>query len=171
MLSCILISNFIPLLNQQSQWSERKQAVAMPLFPGYVFVHIFPSPELQVRVLKIPGVVEFVRNSKGALPIPEREIEAVRMLPASGIAYAPIPFLKAGDWVRVFRGPLAGVEGQWIRFGSQSKLVLSVEAIRRSLTVSVPRGDIEMLTSPAAYPSPSHVSSAEMESSVKSGGR
>jgi transcription antitermination factor NusG len=150
MLGHIAIANFLPLLNQERQWSDRKQMVALPLFPGYVFVRIRKSGELQVRVLKVPGVVDFVRNRTGPLSIPEQEIEAVRALLAHGEACSPYPFLRAGDRVRVVHGALAGIEGTLIRSGSQSKLVISIEMIQRSVAAVVPESDI----APISYAPP-----------------
>jgi transcription termination/antitermination protein NusG len=146
MLGYIAITNFLPLLNQERQWSDRKQMISMPLFPGYVFVHIPRSNEFQLRVLKVPGVADFVRNRTGPLPIPDQEIEAVRAVLACGVGCSPYPFLKAGDRVRVVRGALAGIEGKLIRSGSQSKLVISIEMIQRSIAASVMEADIEPLT-------------------------
>jgi transcription antitermination factor NusG len=147
MLEYMMIPNFLPLLSQERRWSDRKQMVSLPLFPGYVFVRISRSSELQLRVLKVPGVVGFVRNQAGPLPVPDREIEDVRAVLSHGIGCSPHPFLKAGDRVRVVRGALLGLEGTLIRSGSQSKLVLSVEMIQRSVAVSVNESDVE----PAYY--------------------
>jgi transcription antitermination factor NusG len=143
MLEYMMIANFLPLLSQERRWSDRKQMVNLPLFPGYVFVRIARSSELQLRVLKIPGVVGFVRNQTGPLPVPDREIEDVRAVLSHGIGCSPYPFLKAGDRVRVVRGALVGLEGTLIRCGSQSKLVISVEMIQRSVAVSVNESDVE----------------------------
>jgi transcription termination/antitermination protein NusG len=137
------IPNFLPLLSRVRRWSDRKQMVDLPLFPSYVFVRIARSSELQLRVLKISGVVGFVRNQTGPLPIQDREIEDVRAALSHGIGCSPCAFLKAGDCVRVVRGALAGVEGTLIRCGSQSKLVISVEMIRRAVAVSVNESDVE----------------------------
>jgi transcription antitermination factor NusG len=166
MLEYMMIANFLPLLSQERRWSDRKQMVNLPLFPGYVFVRIARSSELQLRVLKIPGVVGFVRNQTGPLPVPDREIEDVRAVLSHGIGCSPYPFLKAGDRVRVVRGALVGLEGTLIRCGSQSKLVISVEMIQRSVAVSVNESDVEPAShqptrgpqSPSSYlPVPGHV--------------
>jgi transcription antitermination factor NusG len=155
MLEYMAVANFLPLLNQERQWSDRKQMVNLPLFPGYVFVRIGRSSELQLRVLKVPGIVDFVRNRTGPMAIPEKEIESVRAALSHGVGCSPHPFLKAGDRVRVVRGALAGVEGTLIRCGSQSKLVISVEMIQRSVSVSVAESDVEPACCvPARQPSP-----------------
>jgi transcription antitermination factor NusG len=143
MLDYLEVPNFLPLISEERRWSDRKQMVAMPLFQGYVFVRITTSGELQLRVLKVPGVVDFVRAGGGPLPIPEKEIQDVRAVLSHGIACSPHPFLKAGDRVRVVRGPLAGMEGTLIRSGSQSKLVISVEMIQRSVSVDVALSAVE----------------------------
>jgi transcription antitermination factor NusG len=137
------LANFLPLLSRERRWSDRKQMVDLPLFPSYFFVRIARSSELQLRVLKISGVVGFVRNHTGPLAIPDREIEDVRAALSHGVGCSPCTFLKAGDCVRVVRGALAGVEGTLIRSGSHSKLVISVEMIRRSVAVSVNESDVE----------------------------
>jgi transcription antitermination factor NusG len=162
MLGHIAIANFLPIVNQERQWSDRKQMVALPLFPGYVFVHIPFTNELQIRVLKVPGVVDFVRNRTGPLPIPDEEIEGVRAMVTHGIACSPVPYLKAGDRVRVVRGVLAGIEGRLIRSGSQSKLVISIEMIQRSVAVSVSEADIEPLPLPVASQSTFRADAAEV---------
>jgi transcription termination/antitermination protein NusG len=151
MLGHIAITTFLPILKQERQWSDRKQMVELPLFPGYVFVRIRPTNELQLRVVKVPGVVEFVRNRTGPVPIAENEIEAVRAMITHGVECSPFPFLKAGDRVRVVRGALTGMEGKLIRSGKQSKLVISIEMIQRSVAAIVMEADIEPVATVPAY--------------------
>src|ERR1700678_1303863 len=67
MLDYLEVANFLPLVKEERRWSDRKQIVAMPLFQGYVFVRITSSADLQLRVLKVPGVVDFVRSRSGPL--------------------------------------------------------------------------------------------------------
>src|ERR1700722_20030096 len=143
MLDYLAVANFLPLINEERRWSDRKQMVAIPLFQGYVFVRITTSGEFQLRVLKVPGVVDFVRSRSGPLGIPEKEIQDVRTVLTYGVGCSPHPFLKAGDRVRVARGPLAGIEGRLIRRGSQSKLVISIEMIQRSVAAVVAESDVE----------------------------
>jgi transcription antitermination factor NusG len=142
MLGNLDVEHFLPLLSQNRRWSDRTQKVLMPLFPGYLFVRIVRTAEYQLRVLKVPGVVDFVRNSTGPLPIPAHEIEGIRTLLSSGAACSPHPFPKAGDRVRIVRGPLAGLEGTLARGEAQSKLVISVEMIQRSVAISVLESDV-----------------------------
>ena len=75
----------------------------------------------------------------GGLPaaIPDAEIDAVRQVLARSVRVEPSPFLKCGDWVRVKRGPLEGIEGILVRTKSQYRLVLSVELVQQSVAVEV----------------------------------
>jgi transcription termination/antitermination protein NusG len=143
MLENLEVAHFLPLIEEERRWSDRKQKVTLPLFPGYMFVQIARSSEFQVRVLKVPGIVDFVGNRNGPLAIPESEIRNVRALVSHGVGCSPHPFLKSGDRVRVVRGTLAGVEGTLIRRGEQSRLVISVEMIQRAISVSVSMSDVE----------------------------
>jgi transcription antitermination factor NusG len=143
MLENLAIAHFLPLIDEERQWSDRKQMLTMPLFPGYMFVRIARSNEQQLRVLKVPGIVNIIGNRNGPLAIPESEIESIRMALFRGAGCSRHPFLRTGDRVRVVRGALAGIEGTLVRCGDQSKLVISVEMIQRSVSVSVAASDVE----------------------------
>jgi transcriptional antiterminator NusG len=147
MLDYVAVANFLPLIAQERRWSDRKQTVSLPLFPGYLFVRIVRSSDVLLRVLKVPGVVDFVRNRNGPMAIPESEIENVQTALSHGVGCSSHSFLKAGDRVRVVRGPLTGIEGTLVRSGSQSKLVISVEMIQRSVAVNVDASDVEYVSS------------------------
>lgn len=147
MLDYYQVANFLPLLNQERRWSDRKQMVSVPLFPGYLFVRIERSSELLLRVLKVPGIVDFVRDANGPLTIPADEILGVQRVLTHGNGCSPHRYLQRGDRVRVTRGALQGVEGNFLRIGGQAKLVISVEMIQRSVAVSVSDADIECLNS------------------------
>lgn len=109
----------------------------MPLFPSYLFVQIAASRQSHLRVLKVPGCVDFVGNQSGPLAIPETEIEDIRSLLLNRTDCSPYPFLSVGERVRVFGGALDGVEGTLVSKGPDTKLVISIALIQRSMAVSV----------------------------------
>ena len=143
MLAVLGIRYFHPLITEVHRWSDRKKVVSRPLFPCYLFVRIARSCETQLRVLKVPGIVNFVGSAHGPTAIREEEIESVRAVLSSGIACVPHSFLEAGDRVRIVRGVLAGIEGTFIRSGPDSKLVISIEMIQRSMAINIDGCDIE----------------------------
>jgi transcription antitermination factor NusG len=143
MLAGLGIRYFHPLITEVHRWSDRKQKVSRPLFPGYLFVHITRSCETQLRVLKVPGIVSFVGSAHGPTAIPEEEIESVRAVLSSGVGCVPHPFLQEGDRVRIVRGVLAGIEGTFVRSLTDSKLIISIEMIQRSMAINIDGCDIE----------------------------
>jgi transcription antitermination factor NusG len=117
----------------------------MPLFPGYVFVRIDRTAEAQLQVRKVPGVADFVKNQHGPMVVAEHELENVRALLMRGITVTPHSCFAAGDLVRVMRGPLAGVEGTYVRAGGRSRLVISVQLIQQAVAVEVEETNVESL--------------------------
>ena len=101
--------------------------------------------EMRLRVLKVPGIVGFVGNRIGALPIPDAEIDGIRTVFEKGVDCKQHPFLRAGARVRVIRGALAGIEGTLVRTRAGAQLVISIEMIQRSLAVSIAAQDVELV--------------------------
>jgi transcription antitermination factor NusG len=137
------IEHYLPLRSELRQWSDRKQVVEMPVFSGYLFVKVNLMTDSRFAVLKSPGVVAFVGNHSGPLPIPEREIQDIRTVLTARVEYSLCPSLNEGDRVRVIRGALAGIEGTLAICNSTSRLLVSVATIRQSLKLSVLREDVE----------------------------
>lgn len=134
------IEVFLPLYERRSRWKDRIKKVATPLFPGYCFVRIRRPDRL--TVLKTAGVVGLVGVSGEPEPIPDGEIEAIRSLAGSRLAYEPFPFLVEGMEVEVVRGPLMGVRGRLLRKDRELRVVLSVTLIRQSVSVEIDAEDV-----------------------------
>ena len=137
------IPHYLPLKSELRKWSDRKQMVETPLFSGYLFVNINVMTSSRPQVLKVPGVGALVGNQMGPLPIPDQQIEDIRKVLTAGVECSVEPLLKEGDRVRVMHGALAGIEGTLVRTQSASRLLVSIEMIRQSLSVSVSRSDVE----------------------------
>ena len=136
------IDSYLPLLNQVHNWSDRRKIVQVPLFPGYVFVRARLDPRVRIAVLSIWGALAFVGPQRDAMPIPDSQIEDIRTLLNTNVFLSPYPFLKVGQRVRVRGGALDGVEGILVTNG-QKRLVISVESIHRSLSLTIEGYDIE----------------------------
>jgi transcriptional antiterminator NusG len=112
-----------------------------------------PLKESRMSVLKVQGIVGFVGNQNGPLPIPNQEIDDIQTVLAAQPKWCVLPALEAGDRVRVIRGALTGVEGKLVRAGSESRLIISIEMIRQSLAVQVNRADVELLSAGVEFSS------------------
>lgn len=145
------IPHYLPLKSEVHQWSDRKQTVTVPLFSGYLFVRIDLAKHSRLEVLNASGIVGFVGNHTGPLPIPDHQIEDIRVVLDTRTQYTVLPLLNEGDRVRVLRGPLTGIEGRLIRGNSSSRLSISIEMIHKSLLLSVSRDDVELIESPGIH--------------------
>lgn len=137
------VETYLPLVTEIHRWSDRKKKVQLPLFSSYVFARLTPSKVDRLRVLTIDGVFSFVGVRGEGTPIPEAQIEAVRALVDGGLPWSSHPFLKIGQRVRIRSGSLDGVEGILVDRAGDSTLVISVDAIQRSLAVRVEGYDVE----------------------------
>jgi transcription antitermination factor NusG len=151
MLESLGVPHFLPLKTEVRQWSDRRQKIRIPLFPGYLFVRIDPAKDSRLQVLKTPGIVGFVGNQTGPLPIPDAQIENIQTVLIQQMEYmvSTSPLLE-GQQVRVVRGALAGVVGTLIRSNSRSRLLISIEMIHKSISVSISPMDVEVLGQDAA---------------------
>jgi transcription antitermination factor NusG len=137
------VEHFLPLYESVHRWKDRRVRVQLPLFPGYLFVHIAPSQRLQV--LEVPGVVRMVGFQGIPAALPDEEIVSLRGGLEGNLRVEPHPYLKVGRRVHVVRGPLAGREGILVRKKDRLRLVISIDLIMRSMAVEIDAADVEPL--------------------------
>jgi transcription antitermination factor NusG len=95
-----------------------------------------------MRLLQHPGVLGFVTSSARPTAISDEEILVLKTATES-LKAEPHPYLNSGDTVRIVAGPLAGNVGILTRRKNKYRVVLSIEAIMRSIVVEVSEFDIE----------------------------
>jgi transcriptional antiterminator NusG len=137
------VTTFLPLMTEVHRWSDRKKIVEVPLFGCYVFAKIAATNIERLRVLRVEGVLSLVGSGKEGTPIPDNEIESVRILQQERLPWSSHPFLKIGQRVRIRSGALDGMEGVLVSRNGDRTLVISVDAIQRSLAVRVEGYDVE----------------------------
>lgn len=134
------IDCFLPLYLSLRRWKDRRKQLQLPLFPGYVFVHFSLTDRL--RVLQLPGVLEFVTFQGRPAVLAETEMEILRNGLDPGRA-EPYPFLTVGRRVRIHAGPVAGLEGVLVRRKNRMRVVVSIDSIQRAIAVEVDAKEIE----------------------------
>jgi transcription antitermination factor NusG len=135
------VENFLPQYESVRRWRDRKVLLRLPLFPGYVFVHL--ALQNRLRVLQVPGVVRLVGFDGHPVTVPEEEVLRVRRFLDEGFRAEPHKYLQAGRHVRVKNGPLEGMEGIIVRRKNGCRLVISFALIQRSMAVEVDAADLE----------------------------
>jgi transcription antitermination factor NusG len=131
---------FSPCLQTIKIWSDRRKRVDVPLFPGYIFCRF--NPQKRLALLQIPGVLGIVSSGKQFLEVDANEIEAIRIAMASQLPVEPYPFFTPGQKVKVTQGPLRGVKGVLVRVKAETRLILSVAILNRSVSVEVQAGHL-----------------------------
>ncbi|HVW77709.1 MAG TPA: UpxY family transcription antiterminator [Alloacidobacterium sp.] len=137
------LQTFFPVVTEVHRWRDRKKAVEVPLFSCYLFVKLMPGNEERQRVLRTDSVLGFVGAVGTGTPIPEEQIDSVRILVQKSLPYSHHPFLQVGQRVRIRNGALQGVEGILLSRRGDSKLIISIEAMQRSLSVQIDGYDLE----------------------------
>src|ERR1044071_1948296 len=134
------VEAFLPTVTRWSRWKDRKKKIDWPLFPGYCFARF--SPRERRPILKCTGVVNIISFEGEPAPIPEHEIDGIRALVESELAYDPCPMIREGMMVEVMHGPRKGVVGVFIRKGPHPRLVLSAYLTGQALGVKVTAPDL-----------------------------
>jgi transcription antitermination factor NusG len=140
------IEYYLPLYRSQRKWSDGSRVTLdLPLFPGYIFVHINRAE--RVRVLCVPGALAVVGgNGREPVPLPDSAIEALR----TGLQLHPVephPLLTVGQRARIRSGAFAGMVGVVMRNKNCCRVVLTLEHIMQSVAVELDAEDLEPLDS------------------------
>lgn len=135
------VENFLPQYESVRKWKDRWVRLQLPLFPGYIFVHL--ALQNRLRVLQVPGVACLVSSGGRPVAVPEEEFASIRGFLDKGLGAQPHPYLVAGKRVRVRSGPLAGTQGILLRRKGNFRLVISIELIQRAVAVDVDVADVE----------------------------
>jgi transcription termination/antitermination protein NusG len=136
------VENFLPLVTHVHRWVNGPRQVELPLFPGYTFVRLVYSPDQRVRVLRTHGVVDFVGTQGRGTPIPDKQIEDVKVLLSRKVPFKNTASLQVGQKVRVRGGAIDGVEGILVAKRGKRQLVIFIEPLQRSLSIDVEGYDV-----------------------------
>ncbi|MFZ1729606.1 MAG: UpxY family transcription antiterminator [Bacteroidota bacterium] len=135
------IEVFLPLHEVVRQWSDRKKKVILPLFPGYLFVHV--DEKERSTTFEFPGVLKYVHFSGNVAEVRPDIIESLRMI-VSGPAEIEVTSdrLPLGTEIRIKYGPLAGMKGHLIEYRGNRKVAVVIEAIQQTVMVEVPIAEL-----------------------------
>lgn len=136
---------YLPLYRQKSRRRDRVTTFELVVFPGYVFCRL--DVRRRVPVMATPGVVSIVGFGGAFIPVSAREIATLQRVIHSGLSVEMVPYLSSGGRIRISGGVLKGIEGFLVKTKSNSRVVVSVDLLRRSVAVELDRNSIEGLDS------------------------
>jgi transcription termination/antitermination protein NusG len=145
---------FLPMIKTWSRQAGMRRALALPMFPGYLFLRHAMDKSSYVEVVKTRGLVRILGERWDRLaPVPDGEIEAIARVVSTDIPLLPHPYLREGHRVRITEGPLAGVEGILVHAKpAKGLLVVSIDLLQRSVAVEVDCTRVVSAGQPPAAP-------------------
>jgi transcriptional antiterminator RfaH len=127
------IRHYLPLVPQVHYYGRRKIATRLPLFSGYVF--LLGTPE-QAYLADRTGRVARIMPVSDQNQL-SRELRNIDLALRTRQTIELYPNLYAGQRVEVRAGPLKGVQGLIERVGGQSRLLLQVTMLGKSVSLEI----------------------------------
>jgi transcriptional antiterminator NusG len=134
------VETFLPAFTTVSQWKDRRVTIEAPVFPGYVFFRA--KLDQRGRVLSAPGAIRILSFGGAPAPIPDSEIEGIKLCTDLGVQLEPCSAFEVGDLVRVRSGLLEGLEGRISQLKNKRRLIVPITLINQSMAVEV---DVDLL--------------------------
>ncbi|RJP84247.1 MAG: hypothetical protein C4518_20350 [Desulfobacteraceae bacterium] len=133
------IGYYLPMVCRQQKNNNRVRSSFIPVFNGYLFFladdygrHAALRSNHIARVIDVGDEVKLVQ-----------ELTRIEKVLSGGVRVYPYDFISEGKWVRVKSGPLKDVVGRVVRKDSNYRLVLSVEIICQSISVTIDADQVE----------------------------
>lgn len=140
-------STYIPLIPRKNPKS--RIITSIPLIPSYIFMNTQMNSDIWYDIVNHNLVVKFVGQKNMPEPIPNHEIDSIRLLINRALEPEKIQFEELqldGTLVRITEGPFQGIVGRVITIKSnRKKLVINIENISASISVEVDSTIIERL--------------------------
>ena len=130
---------FLPRIDVWSQRAGKRHRIAVPMFPGYLFLRHAIDKTSYITIRQARGLVRILGERWDRLGvIPDAEIEAIHNVLDACLPIMPHPYLREGQRVRITHGPLRGVEGLLVQSKpAKGLLILSVDLLQRSIAVEI----------------------------------
>lgn len=130
------IEAYVPIQEVRRVYKSRTKNVSLPLIPNYAFVRIKKAD--YIKVLQATGFLAFVHFSGEIIPIPEKEMEVLKLVVAEEEELrCSTETLATGDWVEIKAGQLVGMKGQLVEEKSRSTYQVQLERLGLYLTIDV----------------------------------
>lgn len=137
------ITVFLPQQDIVRRTNGRRRVVNCPLFPGYIFVQ--PLPEQFPCLRFIPGSCGLIFTGREPAQMPEKDLEAVRVIVDSDVPLSVFEELIPGRKIEVLSGPLKGIRGELVRVMNECRLVINAHLLNKSVCVEIGSHDIQAL--------------------------
>jgi len=142
------IEAWLPVQNKLRQWSDRKKLVEIPLFPGYIFVHV--GRKDYDPVLATENVVCYVTIESKAVPVREEDIHSLKKILHQDLIEVELTRndLTPGEQVEIRSGPLMGIRGELVQLKGKHKVSICIQQIHYTVMIEVPVTELAVIREP-----------------------
>lgn len=143
------VEHYLPLYSERVKWTDRTVVAQRPLFSGYVFARF--THESRMSVISTPGVLHLLGDEERNM-VGDEELSKIRQGLASGLPLRPHSEIHVGTRVRVRDGVFAGVEGVVTELRKQSRVIITLAAVRQCFSLEVGIDGLLILSKPSTRP-------------------
>ena len=139
------IESFLPLIITIRKWSDRKKKVSVPMFSGYLFVHV-DEKERQSAITEVVGALKYVFFRGKPAKVSDKEIENIKLsLQAPERFKIENTYISKGDLVKITGGVFTGMEGIVTELRGNYKLTINIYELSMSLNVVLSPNEVKQL--------------------------
>jgi transcription antitermination factor NusG len=138
------IVSYLPLREEFRKWSDRRKLVESPLFSGYLFLNV--DEKKRVSALEFDGAMKYVQFGGRFAVVSDETIESIKiaLLKPGMVELENDPF-QPGASILVTHGPFTGLRGRLIERRGRVRVIVSIDAIEKGLSVEVSIADLRIL--------------------------
>ena len=141
------IENFLPVQEEVRQWSDRLKKVERVLIPMMIFVRVNTAEQRQV--IELPAVMYYLklRGQRQPAVIPDYQMNSFRFMIdySENAVNMQNELFTPGEKVRVIKGSLKGLEGEFITTDGKSRIAVRIEQLGYA-TVELNAGMVEKVS-------------------------
>lgn len=127
---------YLPIQRKRHQWSDRLKWVEEPLIRSYIFIRVNESE--YYNAINTPGLVCYVTFEGKAAPIPDRQIDMLKMLLNEGAEMeVSNERFAVGEKIIVISGPLVGMQGEMVQYRGKKKVLVRLGSTGTNILVTV----------------------------------
>ncbi len=127
---------YLPIKRTRRQWSDRLKWVEEPLISSYIFLRV--NEKEYYNAINTPGLVCYVTFEGKAAPIPDRQIETLKMLLDEGAEMeVSNERFDPGQKIIVTSGTLVGMQGEMVEYRGKKKVLVRLGSTGTNILVTI----------------------------------
>ncbi len=133
---------YLPILRKRHKWSDRLKWVEEPLIKSYIFINV--NERDYYDAINTPGLVCYVTFEGKAAPIPDSQIEILKILLHEDVDIeVNNERFAAGEKIIVVSGTLVGMQGEMVEYRGRKRVLVRLGETGTNILVTIELDKIE----------------------------